>query len=152
VYKITEKIKVKKFDNSFFNYWIPEIRIYWSYYWVFPLNIKWYSEIIVAGTNNSEDFKKDKYFQINLKEKNMYFFEKWKKIETIDLKNLFKQIKDRYEKIAKFQKKDFIFKINEKYTIIFENIHIPINFDEIKKDNDFSYYNSRWLIITKKSN
>jgi hypothetical protein len=149
---IAEKIKIDRYKEWYFNPWIPEISIYSSYYWIFPLNIKWYSEIIVAWTNHSEDFKKEKYFQINLKEKNMYYFEKWKKIETVDLKNLFKQIKNRYDEIENFKRKDFIFKINEKYTIIFENIHIPINFDEIKKDNDFSYYNSRWLIITKKSN
>ena len=79
----------------------------------------------------------------------MYFFEKWKKIETIDLKNLFKQIKDRYKKIEKFQKKDFIFKINEKYSIVFENIHMPINFDDVKKDDDFWYYSTRWFVLMK---
>ena len=146
---ITKKIKVKKYYGWYFKSWIDEIKIYWSYYWIFPLNVKWYSEIIVAWTNHSESFKNKKYFQINIKEQNMYYFENWKKIETIDLKNLFKQIKKRYEKNKIFQKKDFIFKINEKYTIVFENIHIPKNFDDVKKIDDFYYYNTRWFVLVK---
>jgi len=152
VREITEKIKVKNYFWWYFWNNIPEINIYWSYDILFPLEIDWYKKVFRIWTNRYSDKKSKIYWQVNITQKNIEIIENWEIKETLDIKNIFEEIKKRYNKkdsSKDWRQEDLTFIVNNKYKIIFQTIRIPSNFKDIKKEDDFSYYDMNWVILER---
>ncbi len=155
--KITEKIKVKKYFDWYFLDWISEIHIYWNYDNLFPLEIDWYKRLFRVWTDDrvkylDEDNKNKLYWKIDIWEEKLDIYENQKIIKTIDLKNVFKEIKKRNEKnldSKNWTQKELTFIINKNYKIIFQNIVIPKNLKDIENKDDISYYEMYWVILEK---
>ena len=158
VSKITKKIKVE----NYFKYWlfdnqIPKINIFWSYDVLFPLEIDWYKKVFKVWTNDrvnywEENVKNKIYWKIDILKQKLYIYENTKLTKTIDLKNVFDEIKNRYNKkynSKNWAQKDLTFIINKNYKIIFQTIRIPKNLKDIKKKDDIYYYDMYWVILEK---
>lgn len=144
VYKITENIKVRNyFDKNNVNEYI----FFNNNENIFPLDIKWYSEIIEIDNNDFKNVKKI-YWKINLNENTINIIDNWQIIDTINLKEYLDKIYNNYKinKNTNLTKQELTLEIKN-YKIIF--IGITIKNQEYKWENTILDYWFNWYILVK---
>jgi len=153
VNKITDKIKVENYSIKYFTEGFPQVHIFWKYDILYPINVEWYKLVYRIWTNKLYRYNKNTlYWHIILKDKKVEIKKDNKIIEVIDISKLLDEVKKKYKSkkdLKNWTQKDLTFKINNKYTVIFQNISFPLDFSKIKREDEFGYYSIKWVILEK---
>lgn len=148
VTEITNKIKVEQYYNN------NERRTIYinsnKSYWIFPIDVEWYSKILKLESNNYNNYDS---WKINILSKNIEITLNWKVIETINIEKILEKITKKHTDswVEKFSKEDLTFEVNWKnkaYKIIFESLNLP-NPEYKWKEADNWYYYAGWYLLVK---
>jgi len=145
--KITSNIKVRTYyDNWEYN--SNHIYIYNENWWVFPININWYSKIInvLAYTANSNPY----YAKLDTDKKTLEIIENNNVIENINIESIINKLYDSYKiNSTNLKKEEMTFEIKwQKYNVllILESISIK-NPDYTWNETYYSNYVNWYLLI-----
>lgn len=126
-------------ENEYNYFFISEKNLY-------PLDIKWYSQMIILNYYyyENESIKNAKYDI--LEEKIIINNEKWEKIDEIDISSFIKNLEFLWT--GKIEDKNNMIFENEKYKIIFSNISTINENNDNMNENDI-YSNASWFLFIK---
>lgn len=146
VEKITSNIKVRTYYDNW-DYTSSHIYLYNEKWWVFPLDINWYSKIIniLAYTTDTNPF----YAKIDADKKTLEIIENNIIIENINIENVINKLYDSYKASStNLSKDEMTFELKwEKYNLLLILESISIKNNDYTGTEEFSNNYANWYVL-----